>query len=177
MRKSAIVVVLIIVFFILFFLQVNLFSSFTIAGISPNLFVIYVLFVALFSNQFLGISLGVIFGLILDFVYGRVIGTTAVMLCIIGYLGSYFDKNFSKENKLTIILMVAGATLIYEFGLYFLNSIILEFDREYFAFLKIVLVETLYNILLSIIVYPIMQKFGYVIDRTFKKNNILTRYF
>ena len=148
MRKSAIVVVLIIVFFILFFLQVNLFSSFTIAGISPNLFVIYVLFVALFSNQFLGISLGVIFGLILDFVYGRVIGTTAVMLCIIGYLGSYFDKNFSKENKLTIILMVAGATLIYEFGLYFLNSIILEFDREYFAFLKIVLVETLYNILL-----------------------------
>lgn len=177
MRKSAIVVVLIIVFFILFFLQVNLFSSFTIAGISPNLFVIYVLFVALFSNQFLGISLGVIFGLILDFVYGRVIGTTAVMLCIIGYLGSYFDKNFSKENKLTIILMVAGSTLIYEFGLYFLNSIILEFDREYFAFLKIVLVETLYNILLSIIVYPIMQKFGYVIDRTFKKNNILTRYF
>ena len=177
MRKSAIVVVLIIVFFILFFLQVNLFSSFTIAGISPNLFVIYVLFVALFSNQFLGISLGVVFGLILDFVYGRVIGTTAVMLCIIGYLGSYFDKNFSKENKLTIILMVAGATLIYEFGLYFLNSIILEFDREYFAFLKIVLVETLYNILLSIIVYPIMQKFGYVIDRTFKKNNILTRYF
>ena len=135
------------------------------------------LFVALFSNQFLGISLGVIFGLILDFVYGRVIGTTAVMLCIIGYLGSYFDKNFSKENKLTIILMVAGATLIYEFGLYFLNSIILEFEREYLAFLKIVLVETLYNILLSIIVYPIMQKFGYVIDRTFKKNNILTRYF
>lgn len=177
MRKSAIVIILILVFFILFFLQVNLFSSFTIAGISPNLFVIYVLFVALFSNQFLGISLGVIFGLILDFVYGRVIGTTAVMLCVIGYLGSYFDKNFSKENKLTIILMVAGSTLIYEFGLYFLNSIILEFDREYFAFLKIVLVETLYNILLSIIVYPIMQKFGYVIDRTFKKNNILTRYF
>ena len=177
MRKSAIVIVLILVFFILFFLQVNLFSSFTIAGFSPNLFVIYVLFVALFSNQFLGISLGVIFGLILDFVYGRVIGTTAVMLCVIGYLGSYFDKNFSKENKLTIILMVAGSTLIYEFGLYFLNSIILEFDREYFAFLKIVLVETLYNILLSIIVYPIMQKFGYVIDRTFKKNNILTRYF
>ena len=113
----------------------------------------------------------------MDFVYGRVIGTTAVMLCVIGYLGSYFDKNFSKENKLTIILMVAGATLIYEFGLYFLNSIILEFEREYFAFMKILLVETLYNILLSIIFYPIMQKFGYVIDRTFKKNNILTRYF
>lgn len=177
MRKTAIVIILILVFFILFFLQVNLFSSFTIAGISPNLFVIYVLFVALFSNQFLGISLGVMFGLILDFVYGRVIGTTAVMLCVIGYLGSYFDKNFSKENKLTIIFMVAGATLIYEFGLYFINSIIIGFEREYFAFIKIVLVEVLYNILLAIIVYPVMQKFGYLIERIFKKNNILTRYF
>ena len=177
MRKTVIALGLILIFFIVFFLQANIFSSFTIAGITPNLFVIYVLFIGLFANQFFGISLGVLFGLILDFVYGKVIGTTAVMLCVIGYLGSYFDKNFSKENKLTIILMVAGATLIYEFGLYFLNSIILEFDREYFAFLKIVLVETLYNILLSIIVYPIMQKFGYVIDRTFKKNNILTRYF
>lgn len=177
MRKTAIAICLILIFFVVFFLQVNIFSSFTIAGISPNLIVIYVLCIGLFANQFFGISLGVLFGLILDFVYGKLIGTSAVMLCVIGYLGSYFDKNFSKENKLTIIMMVAGATIIYEFGLYFLNSLILEFDREYFAFLKIVLLETLYNILLSIIFYPLIQKTGYLVDRTYKKNNILTRYF
>lgn len=177
MRKSAVVICLILAFFVTFFLQVNIFSLFTIAGVSPNLFVMFVLFIGLFANQFLGISLGVLFGLILDFVYGRVIGTTAIMLCVIGYLGSYFDKNFSKENKLTIMFMVAGATLIYEFGLYFLNSIILDFSREYFAFIKIALIECLYNILLAIIFYPMVQKFGYLIDRTFKKNNILTRYF
>lgn len=177
MRKTAIAICLILIFFVVFFLQANIFSSFTIAGISPNLIVIYVLCIGLFANQFFGISLGVLFGLILDFVYGKVIGTSAVMLCVIGYLGSYFDKNFSKENKLTIIMMVAGATIIYEFGLYFLNSLILEFDREYFAFLKIVLLETLYNILLSIIFYPLIQKTGYLVDRTYKKNNILTRYF
>ena len=165
MRKTVIALGLILIFFIVFFLQANIFSSFTIAGITPNLFVIYVLFIVLFANQFFGISLGVLFGLILDFVYGKVIGTTAVMLCVIGYLGSYFDKNFSKENKLTIIMMVAGATVIYEFGLYFLNSLI------------IVLIETLYNSLLSIIFYPLIQKTGYLVDRTYKKNNILTRYF
>lgn len=177
MRKTAIAIGLILLFFVVFFLQINVFSSFTIAGISPNLIVMYVLFIGLFANQFFGISLGVLFGLILDFVYGKVIGTTAVMLCIVGYLGSYFDKNFSKENKLTIIMMVAGATIIYEFGLYFLNSLILNFDREYFAFIKIVLIECLYNILLSIIFYPLIQKSGYLVDRTYKKNNILTRYF
>lgn len=177
MKKFAIVISLIISFFIIYFLQVNVFSSFTISGISPNIFVIYVLFIGLYANQTLGISLGVLFGLIIDLIFGKTIGITAVMLCVIGYLGSYFDKNFSKENRLTIIFMIVGSTLIYELGTYFLSSIILEFDREYLYFFKILVVEILYNVLLTIILYPFIQKVGYLIDRNFKHNNILTRYF
>ena len=126
MRKILTVIGLIIVFFVIYFLQVNIFASYTIAGIRPNLFVIYVLFIGLFANQVLGISLGVVFGLVLDFLYGKAIGPSAVMLCAIGYLGAYFDKNFSKENKITIILMVIGSTIVFELGLYFINSIILR---------------------------------------------------
>ena len=177
MRKLSIVISLILMFFLTYFLQVNVFSYFTIAGISPNLFIIYILFIGLYATQFLGISFGVIFGLILDLIFGRTIGISAVMLCVVAYLGSYFDKNFSKESRLTIIFMVIGSTLIYEFGAYFLNSIILEFDRELLYFTKIVVIEILYNILITIILYPLIQKFGYVIDRNLKHTNILTRYF
>ena len=177
MRKLAIVISLILMFFLTYFLQVNVFSYFKIAGISPNLFIIYILFIGLYATQFLGISFGVIFGLILDLIFGRTIGISAVMLCVVAYLGSYFDKNFSKESRLTIIFMVIGSTLIYEFGAYFLNSIILEFDRELLYFTKIVVIEILYNILITIILYPLIQKFGYVIDRNLKHTNILTRYF
>lgn len=177
MRKLAIVISLILMFFLTYFLQVNIFSYFTIAGISPNLFIIYILFIGLYATQFLGISFGVIFGLILDLIFGRTIGISAVMLCVVAYLGSYFDKNFSKESRLTIIFMVIGSTLIYEFGAYFLNSIILEFNRELLYFTKIVVVEVLYNILITIIIYPLIQKFGYIIDRNLKHTNILTRYF
>ncbi len=177
MRKVLTALCLILVFFLIYFLQVNIFSTFTIAGVKPNLLVIYVLFIGLFANQLIGISFGVVIGLVLDFLYGKTIGISAVMFCVIGYLGSYFDKNFSKENKLTIIFMVAGATFIYELGTYFLNSVILNFDREFLYFIKIILIEMLYNVLLSIILYPLIQKAGYTIDRNFKKNNILTRYF
>jgi rod shape-determining protein MreD len=177
MRKLAIVISLILMFFLTYFFQVNIFSYFTIAGISPNLFIIYILFIGLYATQFLGISFGVIFGLILDLIFGRTIGISAVMLCVVAYLGSYFDKNFSKESRLTIIFMVIGSTLIYEFGAYFLNSIILEFNRELLYFTKIVVVEVLYNILITIIIYPLIQKFGYIIDRNLKHTNILTRYF
>lgn len=177
MKKMWIVISLILVFFLIYFLQVDVFSSFTIAGIKPNLFVIYILFIGLFANQILGISFGVICGIIIDLLYGKTIGITAVMLCIIGYLGSYFDKNFSKENKLTIIFMVIGATIIFELGSYFMNSILSQFEREYLYFTKIILIEILYNVLLTIILYPLIQKLGYLIDRSFKRNNILTRYF
>lgn len=177
MKKIAIFIGLLFGFFLIYFLQVNIFSSFTIAGVAPNLFVIYILFIGLFANQILGISFGILIGLFLDFLYGRAIGVSAVMFCIIGYLGSYFDKNFSKENKLTIMFMVAGATFIFELGTYFLNSMILEFTREFLYFFKIVFIEILYNIILSIILYPIIQKFGYSMERAFKKTNILTRYF
>ena len=177
MKKVVIGICLILTFFIIYSLQISLFSNFTIAGIKPNLFVVLILFIGLFTNQIMGISFGVVFGLIIDFLYGKTIGTSAIMLCIIGYLGAYFDENFSKDNKLTIIIMVAGATFIYELGIYFLNSILLSFSREYFNFLRIVLIEIVYNVLLTILLYPIIQKAGYLIDRNVKQNNILTRYF
>lgn len=177
MKKFGIVIGLLITFLMVYFLQVNIFSNFTINGIKPNLFVIFVLFIGLFANQFLGISFGIGVGLILDLLYGKSIGVTALMLCVVGFLGSYFDRNFSKENKFTIIFMVLGATVIFELGSYFISSIILEFGREYGSFLKILTIECIYNVLLTIILYPIIQKIGYMIDRSFKRNNILTRYF
>ncbi len=51
MKKISIIIALIITFFIIYFLQVNIFSTFTIAGVKPNLFIMYVLFIGLFANQ------------------------------------------------------------------------------------------------------------------------------
>ena len=177
MRKTFIVVGLVVAFLIIYFLQVNIFNVFTIAGVRPNLFMVYVLFIGLFANQAAGISFGVVCGLILDLIYGKTIGVTAIMLCAIGYLGSYFDKNFSKENKLTIMLMVIGSTLVFELGTYFINSIILDFHREYLYFIKIVVIEILYNVLITIILYPLIQKSGHSIENEYKGSVILTRYF
>lgn len=177
MKKFLIILALIVQGLIIYFLQVNVFSYITIAGIKPNLLVIYILCIGLFANSYVGVGMGVFFGLLLDLLYGRVIGISAIMFCIIGYLGSYFDKNFSKDNKITIILMVIGSTIIFELGSYFISSIVIDFDAEYWVFIKKLAIECLYNSLLVIILYPLIQKIGYWIDRNFKKTNILTRYF
>ncbi len=177
MKKVFITFILFITFLIILFLQINFFPNFTIAGIMPNLFVILVLFIGLYANQTLSIFFGLVIGLLLDSIYSQSIGISAVMLCIVGFLGAYFDKNFSKDNKITILFMVIGVTAIYEFGLYSLKSIILNYQFELFQFIRIVLLEMLYNCLITIILYPLIQKAGYILDRNFKQNNLLTRYF
>lgn len=177
MKNTAIIIGMIFVFLILYFLQINFFCWFTIAGISPNLFVIFILFIGLFAGKRVGIPLGLILGLCLDFFMNKKIGISGIMLGIIGALGGFLDKNFSKDSRLTIILMTAVMTFIYEFGSYLLNYMIVSINFEIMAFLKIVSIEILYNIILVIILYPLLQRIGYYIEEAFRGKKILTRYF
>lgn len=143
----------------------------------PNLFVILILYIGLFTNRTLGLTYGVILGILLDLFIGKKIGITAIMLGSIGIIGAIFDKNFSKDSRITMMIMVMVCTIIYEVGMYLLNYIIFSINIEIISFIKILAVEVLYNIILTIILYPLLQKTGYYIESKYKENKILTRYF
>ena len=104
-------------------------------------------------------------------------GISGIMLGIIGLIGEYLDKNFSKESRITLMIMIACSTIIYETGCYVFNAITSEINFEIIAFSKILAIEVIYNLLITIIIYPIMQKAGHAIEEIFKTKNILTRYF
>lgn len=177
MKKVLINIGIILTFLILYFLQANFFSWFQIAGVMPNLFVILVLFIGLFTGRGMGAMYGVIFGILLDLFIGRKIGMTAIMLGSIGLIAELFDKNFSKDSRMTIMIMVIGSTIIFEVGMYILNYFILSTNVEIIQFIKILIIEVIYNTILTIILYPLIQKAGYGIEKEFKRNKILTRYF
>lgn len=143
----------------------------------PNLFVIFVLFIGLFSNRTMGTIYGVAIGLVLDLILGGQIGIHAVTLGLIGFLAAIFDKNFSKDSRMTIMFMVSGATMILEISQYLLHYIFLSSNVEMVNFIIILIVEIIYNVIITIILYPIIQKFGYYIENEYKGNKILTRYF
>lgn len=143
----------------------------------PNLFIILILFVGLFIGKKLGLILGLIFGIYLDLLLGKAIGISGIMLGIIGLICEYIDNNFSKDSRLTMILIVAGATFLYEIGIYLFQIIKWNVAIEFIPFIKILTIETFFNVLLTIILYPLIQKIGYKVEGYFKTNNILTRYF
>ena len=73
--------------------------------------------------------------------------------------------------------MVIVATAIFESLTYLLNYIFIGINIELLNFVKILAIEIIYNIMITIIIYPILQKFGYYIENEYKGNKILTRYF
>ena len=177
MKKVIAIALLIVSFLIIYFIQANFFNWFTIAGVKPNLFVIYILFVGLFAGKKLGLVLGIILGFFIDIVIGRQIGISGIMLGIIGLIGEYLDKSFSKESRITIMLMISGCTIIYEVCSYIFNIVTLDINVEALSFIRTLTIETIYNLLVTIIIYPLIQKWGHMLEEIFKARNILTRYF
>lgn len=177
MKKFWINIILFLIALIIYFLQENFFTWFTIAGVMPNLFIIYALFIGLFSGRNKGVIFGIIIGLLLDITVGDKIGIYTITLALVGLGAGIFAKNFSKDSKITIMLMVAGFTAGYEIICYFLNYVILDANVEIWVFIRILLVEVIYNIILTIILYPLFKKFGYFIEHEYKGDQILTRYF
>lgn len=120
---------------------------------------------------------GIAFGLYLDIVLGKNVGISALVLGAIGLLGEILSKNFSKDSRFIITFMVMITTAIYEIAVYVLTMLRTEGTIEILAFSKILVIEILFNTLITIIIYPIIKKAGYYIENLFDDKFILTRYF
>lgn len=177
MKKALSILCLILTFFIIYFLQANFFTWFNIATIMPNVYVILVLFIGLFVKRKIGLACGIGFGLYLDIVLGKTIGTSALALGIVGLLGEILSKNFSKDSRFIVCLMVIGTTAVYETIVYLLTMLRTEGTIEILAFLRILLIEMLFNGLITIIIYPLIKKAGYYLENLYDDKFILTRYF
>ena len=94
-----------------------------------------------------------------------------------GIVGGIFDKNFSKDSRIIIIFIGALSTVLYETAVYILQIILFNINVEVLSFIKILLIETIYNILILVILYPLIRNAGYEIESEIKGDKILTRYF
>ncbi len=177
MKKFLIHVGLILTFIVIYLIQTIFFTHFTIAGIMPNVFIILMLYIGLYMGRTMGVIYGIIYGILIDIWVGKSLGLTSVALALVGILGGLFDKTLSKDSRLTVLLMGAICTIIYEIVLYFFYYMFFKINIEIYSFLKILFIETIYNVLLIIIVYPLMKATGYEIENEIKGDRILTRYF
>lgn len=74
------------------------------------------------------------------------------------------------------MLMVMGTTLVCEMVAY-IYKIVNGASLEIIAFFKIILIEIIFNLMIIIIIYPLIQKLGTKLEEIFSEDKILTKYF
>lgn len=176
MKKILIITGIFISFLLIYFLQINFFNWYNIAGIQPNLFIILALFIGLYMGKTYGLVIGIIMGLLLDLYVAKMIGTNFLIMGLSGFLGGIYDKNFSKETLMTLMLIVAGTTILCETIVYMMQLIFLRVELTILKFIYIVLIEAIYNVILIIILNPLIQKIGNSIEENFKKEKQFSKY-
>lgn len=177
MKKFKSFLILLLLFLIIYFLQFNFFTWFNIRGIMPNLFVVFTLFVGIFIGQRIGIAVGLFVGIVIDVIIGKQVGFTGIALGIVGYVGELLDKNFDKNNLLTLLAMVAIVTFGYELVNMFYIIVRNGLNFNIFIFLVMIVVEVLFNVLLVMIFYPLIKKIGHYFEEVFNVKRVLTRYY
>lgn len=75
------------------------------------------------------------------------------------------------------MMMTIFATLICEMISYLIQIIVFKLSIELLSFINIIAIETLYNTMLIIIIYPLIEKTGEALEKIYKERNILTKYY
>ena len=84
---------------ILYALQCTLFASaLSVAGITPNLILMFTCIVGYMRGRASGIFTGFFSGLLVDIMAGKIIGFTALLYMLAGFLNGIFHKEYVKEQ-------------------------------------------------------------------------------
>jgi len=157
MKKVKDVIIIFLIFILIYFLQINIFNTFTIFNVKPNLFIILIFSIGIKYNRLFSSIMGLIIGFCLDILISSKVGINMFLFGGLGFITSYLSELLFSENKLTNILIIFFSTIIIEVIKYLLNIVFLNINIEIDSFVFITLIEAIYNVLLFIIIYPLWK--------------------
>lgn len=110
-----------VLFLISLLLQSTVFSHLTVAGVKPDLVLVFLIFYALLHGPLEGALMGVAGGLLQDLLFGQYLGMNALAKLVVGYIFGVLEKKIYKENMLIPMFAIFLGTLLNETILYFLR--------------------------------------------------------
>lgn len=176
MKKTVITGTIILITIVLLMLQLTIFNNLRLFNVKPNLFLILLTSLIVYTNKKTTYVFFILTGIILDLLLGGMIGITSISMLISSIIIMSFKNILTKKNMANFLLFILIVTIFYEL-VYNLIRIGLTNTSFDIYILKIIAIESIYNILISIIIYPIIEKIGNEIYPEYKKSNILTKYF
>lgn len=156
MRKKILSVAFYFIMFFCFILQCTLFKRLSFGGISPNLLLIITTSIGFMRGEKQGLLAGFVSGLFVDIFFGDVIGLYAMIYMYIGYLNGKFSRIFYPEDMKLPLALITLSDLSYGMICYIVLFLLRGRLNFPYFFFHIILPETVYTIVMSIVFYPIL---------------------
>lgn len=153
-----IVLIFVLVVLINFILQTAIFPYISVFGVEPNIALLVVISMAIFKGRFYGAFLGFTIGVIQDIIFSPVLGVNSFILFFAGYIVGLIENKVIKDNLFIPLLLSILGTIYYNFT-YYIFMFFLSKNISFLSFTKdVLLVEIIYNSILSMPIYKIFSK-------------------
>ncbi|MCC8017863.1 MAG: rod shape-determining protein MreD [Lachnospiraceae bacterium] len=167
MRRKLVIAAIIIVCFLL---QCTVFQTLAIASISPNLLIVVTAAFGFMRGKKEGLFVGFFCGVLIDIMFGSVLGFYALVYMFIGYANGFFRKNFFPDGIWLPVLLIAVSDFCCNLFVYFILFWFRgRFDFGYYLG-HTILPELVYTMLIAIVLYFILLKINQKLEEIEKRS-------
>lgn len=158
---------------VLYVLQCTVFKgAFAIAGIAPNLLLMFTCIVGFMRGRTSGLMVGFFSGMLADVMSGGLIGFTPLLYVFAGYFNGMFYKEYTKEQMLLPISLVAMCDFSYGLVYYFITYFMRNKLNISFYVSKVILPEMIYTVFVTVFAYIFVYFINRWLDSISKKRNV-----
>ncbi len=148
-----------------FTLQCSIFTNLHLAGVVPNLLIILISTYGVMHGEYTGMFVGFFGGLMMDVFFGGILGFYALLFTLIGFLNGQFCGLYFPEDIRMPMLLILSSDLTYGVLFYAFRFLLRGRTHFPFYFLHVILPETLYTLLIALILYPLMARIYMAFER------------
>jgi rod shape-determining protein MreD len=157
-------IVYILEILICFILQSSMFHYIQLADVMPNILLILVVSYAYMRGKTTGLLLGLFSGLLVDLMFGNLIGIYGLLYLLIGYLAGFTNKIYSSDDFTLPVVFIAISDLIYGFFYYVLEFLLRGRLNFLYYLRRIILPEIIYTVAVSIFLYKLLHMINNRLD-------------
>ena len=144
-----------------FLLQSTVIKKISIGSISPNLILICCISMGLMRGRKSGMWTGFFLGILTDMFYGSVFGFYALIYMYVGFLAGYAHRICYDDDLKVPVLLAAATDLLYGLSVYALQFLLRGRLSLGVYFIRIIIPEMIYTVVLTVIVYRIFHYINY----------------
>ena len=146
-------IIMLVLVLIGYLLQSTLFSALSLGGIAPNILIILTSSFGFMRGQKEGMFVGFISGIILDILFGNILGFYALIYLVIGFLNGFFATIFYPEDIKLPMALISTSELLCCMSIFLFRFLMQGKTNFSYYLVHIILPEIVYTLLVTILVY------------------------